>query len=599
MGNRLAGVSAALAALLLVVALASAQGDPLSAEERAWIDANGPILYAPDPDYPPFEFVDDGVVKGINMDFLNRMSRNLDIEFQVVVYDNWTAVLDAMRAREVHMLGSLAQNEERDEYMDFIGPYMQVGEVFYVNTERTDLRGLEDLTGKRVAVVQNYAAAAWLAENRPDLELVPVPDMLSGLEAVSTGTVDAFFENVPVAGYNIRERAISNVKILGDPLYYSPANWAVQKDHDILHGIVSKGLASIPPGEQTAIFEYWSGYDLGITRAPADGPLFSPLAIAVLGGLGAVMVAGGAWVLTLRRVVRTRTEDLRLSNNEIRRANEDLAHRVEERAMELRSLTEQEGRIFEALEKHATAATRLVDRSSWELKNRYHGILRPDTRKAVQRSSAACWDTMELVAATADTAKTEAIAPGDPCPLGPTLRAAAEQYARQRDVQVDIDCDEDLMLPWPPRTMQRLAARFVAFAGASASGEPAVRVTRSDGAIRVAFPNASAIADPALLVEPLRHEGFGLSLPAVARMVHRAGGDVQVDVIEGQLTMTLSIPDGPVGDGAEAPQSRSAAARRGAVRPGSRPAAKPQIEAEAPPAAKAGPTGVGQTGKGR
>ncbi len=438
------------------------------------------------------------------------------------------------------MLGSLAQNEEREEYMDFIGPYMQVGEVFYVNTARTDLQAQDDLTGKRVAVVQNYAAATWLAENRPDLQLVPVPDMLSGLEAVSTGTVDAFFENVPVAGYYIRERSISNVKILGDPLYYSPANWGLEKDNQILYSIISKGLASIPPGEQTAIFEYWSGYDLGIAPVAEPGPLFSPLALAILAGLGITVVAGGAWALTLRGMVRSRTEDLRHSNERIQKANDDLALRVEARSNELRALTEQEGRIYEALEKQATGATRLIDRAAWELQNRYHGIIKPPTQQAVQRARSASWEVQEMLAALTDTARSEPVPRGRPVPLAPALHAAAQLYEHQHRNGIDLDCPADVSMPLPGAEMQRLGARLVGFAAQISGDAPVLHVAAEpDGWIRVRLPNAVLVPDVDQLLEPLAKPTSGLSLPAVARVVHRAGGDLRLESGPEGLTISL------------------------------------------------------------
>ncbi|MDX1612508.1 MAG: transporter substrate-binding domain-containing protein, partial [Candidatus Thermoplasmatota archaeon] len=304
-----------LLSLLLVLSLlpiaighVGAASDPLSAEERAWLEDNGPILYAPDPAYPPFEFVDDaGEVRGINTDLLNRISRNLGIEFETVVYENWTVVLEAMQAGEVHLLGSLANYTEREAYMDFVGPYMRVGEVFYVRDDTT-LESIEDLAGKDVAVIQDYAAGQWLAENHPEMHLVEVPDMVSGLQKVSVGEVDAFFENLPVGGYYIRQNAFSSVVILGEPLYYSPANWGVPEGHSILASIMTKGMASIPLGEQVSVFEYWTGQDLSPPRPPAEG--LSPLARNLLTGTGLAVVAVGAWGITLRRQVRSRTASL-------------------------------------------------------------------------------------------------------------------------------------------------------------------------------------------------------------------------------------------------------------------------------------------------
>ncbi len=349
--------------VLVAMPAAVAQGDLLSPEERAWVDAHGPIRYAPDPGYPPFEQVlPDGSVEGINVDLLNRISRNLDIEFETVVYANWTAVLEAMEAGEVDLLGSLARTAERDVYMDFYGPYMELGEVFYVRAD-SPFTSNEEMAGKRVAVIQDYAAATWLGENRPDIQLVPVPDMRAGLEAVTTGSVDAFFENVPVTGYVIRREGFTNIRILDEPLYYSPANWGVPEGNEILLSIMAKGMGSIPQGEQAAVFEYWSGYDLGVRRDLDTRPAWLA---PVLWGFAAVALLAGLWIVALRRTVHRRTEELR-------NLNEELEDRVAERTAELQkankaldafasSVTHDLQKPLSAMKMHAKVASLQMDK---------------------------------------------------------------------------------------------------------------------------------------------------------------------------------------------------------------------------------------------
>ncbi len=508
----------------------AAQEDPLTASERAWIEANGPIRYAPDPDYPPFEFVQDGDVQGINMDFLNRMSRNLDIEFEVVLYNNWTRVLQAMEAKEVHMLGSLAQTDDRERNMDFVGPYMSLGEVFYINVARADLNDMEDLSGKRIAVVESYAASTWLAENRPDMIQVPVPDMLSGLEAVSTGTVDAFFENVPVAGYNIRERSITNIRILGEPLYYSPANWAVQQDDAVLAGIVGKGLKSIPLGEQTAIFEYWSGYDLGVATAAPKNPLFSPLSLAVVGGLAVVLVAAGAWNTTLQRAVRSRTDDLRHSNERIQKANDELASRVQTRSNELRLLVDRESRVYEALEKQAQESAWALDRCTWILHNQYHGILRPDTQQSVELARSSAWTLTEMLEGTNDTARSDAPGITNTVQVAPLLEESVERLESRHGRRIHVECPRNLSVEFNPSDLRRLSGYLVAFAASTFEGEGAMRVVEGPGnEVQVHLPDAEPIENPEKLLEPMGDEAFGIALSAVSRIIHRAGGDIGIE----------------------------------------------------------------------
>lgn len=545
MGPALRTVLTALLVCLLPPA-AGTDHDPLSPEERAWVEANGPIVYASEATYPPFEFTTaNGTLDGINMDLLNRMSRNLGIEFEVVRYDDWSRVLEAMEAREAQVVGAVAPTAQREAYMDFVGPYMSLGQVFYVNTDRTDLRSAEDMDGRRVAVVHDYAARQWLAENRPGVVQVPVENVLGGLEAVSSGSVDGFFDSVPVAGYHIRQHSLSNVRMLGEPLHYSPANWAVGEGETVLAGILRKGLDSIAPGDQTAVFEYWTGYDLGVPPAAAGASTFSPVALAVVGVLAAGVVAVAAWTWTLQRVVEARTQDLSDSRDEVRRINRELESRVQERSQEVRMLMERKDRLYEELDSGARRMTHDLDRAASELRERYQGVLRPNTLLLLDAARSSAWTLAGMVAATVETARTEADAPNGEVSLATLLKREVDAAAQRGPQPPVLACAGDLPVRCHPGALERLAAHLVA--SSVALGASAVHASGSPDGVQVILTGCGGrVGDPKALLEPLREPGLaGLSLPAVARIVQRNGGDVDVRRAGADLVLTLRFPAEP------------------------------------------------------
>ncbi len=530
---------AAFALALCVVPLASGQleeHDPLTPEERAWIEAHGPIRYAPDPDYPPFEFVDaDGVVQGVNIDFLNRMSRNLAIDFEVVVYDNWSAVLEAKRAGEVDLLGSLAQTPEREEYMDFIGPYMQVGEVFYV-TDPT-LTSEADLVGKKVAVVGSYAAADWLARNRPELDQVPVADIKEGLEALTTGRVDAFFENVPVTGYYIRQNSLTNVRILGEPLYYSPANWGVTKDEPLLYAIVEKGIASIPLGEQTRVFEYWTGYDLGIPPATGPASAFSPVAIGVL---GAVAVVGGgafAWSWTLRRTVQRRTAQLQESRDQLEAAKQDLEGRVQARTTELHDLLDREADIHKTLDQQAKDSHLAVKRLVKTLEREYYGLLRPDTvaiAAQAYQDHARLGDLIQDVGINLEGG----VVRRSTVDAAPLFKDAVERVTSTRGKEVAVDVASQEPLIGDRRLLRHAAYDLVCYAADHDVDDLNITTGIDEHVIRFTGDAADVTQDLA----PLARGGREMALATFARIVHRHGGDIRVAQDGDDVVIRFNLP---------------------------------------------------------
>ena len=89
-----------LAAVMVAGALRA--GDPgLTSDERRWLAQHGPLRYAPDPNFPPFEFFrSDGQLAGITPEILAEVARSLGTTLQPVRYATWPDVLAGFRRGE-------------------------------------------------------------------------------------------------------------------------------------------------------------------------------------------------------------------------------------------------------------------------------------------------------------------------------------------------------------------------------------------------------------------------------------------------------------------------------------------------------------------
>jgi ABC-type amino acid transport substrate-binding protein len=147
-----------------VEAEAEAPADPLTPGERAFVAAHGPILYAPDPLFPPFEFLDStGVARGITPDLLTLMGKKVGVEFRTVAYLTWSDILEAVKRGKVDLLGTLTRTPEREGFLLFSRPYLSVPYVLFVRQDGGDPNTVEEMVSRRLGVVKNYGINAWLS----------------------------------------------------------------------------------------------------------------------------------------------------------------------------------------------------------------------------------------------------------------------------------------------------------------------------------------------------------------------------------------------------------------------------------------------------
>ena len=230
----------------------------LTQQEQDWLSAHPLIRLAPDPDFPPIEFIDQaGHYKGIAADYAALIERSLGIRFSIVTLKQWDEVLEAARNREVDLLGAVTPTEKRSEYLAFTHPYLELPTHIITRKEVAGTVTLQQLQGKKVAVVSGYIWQEFLQRDYPGIELEAVPDVASGLSKISAGTADAMIENLAVAGYYIKQLGLTNLRVAGQTEYYGRFAFAIRNDWPELRQILEKALLHIDPDSRSAILSKW------------------------------------------------------------------------------------------------------------------------------------------------------------------------------------------------------------------------------------------------------------------------------------------------------------------------------------------------------
>ncbi|NQT65860.1 MAG: transporter substrate-binding domain-containing protein [FCB group bacterium] len=223
----------------------------LTNEEREWLAKHQTIRIAPDPEFPPIEWFDkNGVYQGISSEFMDLISRDLGIHFEVVHCNNWDEVLQKARDREVDMLPAAAQTPQRAEYMDFSQPHLIFQGVIITRNDFHEIKTIEQLQGKKVVIVSGYVWQDFLSLNHSEIDIVPVNSLLDGLRDVSTGVQDVMIATLPVALYYIEQEGILNLRVSGETGYFTKLSILTRKDWPMLGTIIQKSLSNIPANKK-------------------------------------------------------------------------------------------------------------------------------------------------------------------------------------------------------------------------------------------------------------------------------------------------------------------------------------------------------------
>ena len=222
----------------------------IALEAAVWAEVRGEgaaIRSGAEIDYPPFSLVDaDGRVGGFSVELIRAALKTMgrDVEFRTGI---WADVQGWLARGDVDVLPLVGRTPEREEVFDFTFPYMTLHGAIVVREETTDIRILDDLKGRRVAVMKGDNAEEFLRREERGIEIQTTPSFETALDELSRGLHDAVVVQRLVALRLIQKTGLKNLKIVEPPIEGFNQNFcfAVRKGDRKTLALLNEGLALV------------------------------------------------------------------------------------------------------------------------------------------------------------------------------------------------------------------------------------------------------------------------------------------------------------------------------------------------------------------
>lgn len=156
-----------------------------------------PVLTVVTTEYPPFEYVENGILQGHDVDTVRCVLQTMGYEpiFKVLP---WARAELMVRRGNADLLFSLTKSPERERHYLFTAPISSARDVLYARKDAgLSWSSFNDLADLSVGVTASYSYApefmAWLRQGQAQVVTMSQqqPD-LGGLRMVAVGRVDVF-----------------------------------------------------------------------------------------------------------------------------------------------------------------------------------------------------------------------------------------------------------------------------------------------------------------------------------------------------------------------------------------------------------------------
>ena len=169
------------------------------------------ILLGTDATYPPFEFVQDSIVVGFDIDIAQEIASRLEKELEIIPI-SWDFSYKIPEDERLDMIiSAVSAEEDNSEFVDFSDPYYIMEFMFLVLLD-DKLKIKEDLKEKKIGMI-DHEIKDLSPEYLEDYTVEEYKDVLLMLEELRNKNIDGLLISVPV-GKNIIEENCAIYRVL-------------------------------------------------------------------------------------------------------------------------------------------------------------------------------------------------------------------------------------------------------------------------------------------------------------------------------------------------------------------------------------------------
>ena len=234
----------------------------LTDAEKKWLQEHPVLRVGLDPYWAPIEWRDsNGQYQGLSVEYLHRVEAMLGVQMEIVQTDGWNHLMTMAQERNLDMFSCVKETEKRKKFLAFTAPYLNFSSVIFTTAKTPFVQSLEELNGKKVAVVDQYLDQEYLSVNYPKIQLIAVKNTEEGIEKLRRDQACAFVGNLLTTTRYLSQTGHADIRVAGKANYETALSMAVRSDWPELVPILEKALNAIPSAEKEEVLKRWTSVE--------------------------------------------------------------------------------------------------------------------------------------------------------------------------------------------------------------------------------------------------------------------------------------------------------------------------------------------------
>lgn len=238
--KKLLAVALMVALVLGVMAGCSSQTDETTNDDGT--QKKETLVMATNAQFPPYEYYDGDKIVGIDAEVAALIAQKLDMELEIADIEFDSIVPGVQQGKYDMGMAGMTVNDERLEKVNFTTSYAKGVQVVIVK-EDSDIKTIDDLTGKMIGAQQGTTGAIYAADDYGEENVTTYASGNLAVEGLKTGKVDCvIIDNEPAKAYVSENEGL---KILETEYANEDYAIAIAKDNTELMDKVNTALEEL------------------------------------------------------------------------------------------------------------------------------------------------------------------------------------------------------------------------------------------------------------------------------------------------------------------------------------------------------------------
>ena len=229
----------------------------LNDEEKRYLEKKERITMCVDPNWMPFEKIENNKHIGIAADYIKIIENKIKTPIVLIPTKTWSESIEKGKKRECDIFSLVMTTPEREKYLNFTKPFLNIPVVLASNINAPFIDNINQIKHEKLAIVKDYAYAEIFKIKFPNINFIDVVNVKEGLKKVEKGEVFGFIGSLATVGYEIQNNYIGQLKITGKFDETLDLAIASRNDEAILNTILSKAIEDIPSIQRQEILNKW------------------------------------------------------------------------------------------------------------------------------------------------------------------------------------------------------------------------------------------------------------------------------------------------------------------------------------------------------